>query len=119
MFDRGTFNIKDDPYPGSKLDKAGIDRKDAGRVSRYLAYVKIPPLPKMIPVQDLLAMIRIPRNPGNETEQRYRDRIRSPLTAIKAFCVDCSAFSPRAAWECPNVDCPLWPFHRGRNGLRK
>lgn len=117
-FDRGTFDPKADPFPGSSMD-IGVSRALAGSISRMMAFLKDPPLPKDISVQDLLALVRTPRNFGNVVEQRYRDKVRSPLTAIRAFCVDCSAFSPREAWNCPNVDCPIWPFHRGKNGLRK
>ena len=116
-FERGTFDPKADPYPGSVLDKLGVPQALAGSVGRFFAFTVQTLLPRQMRVQDLLANARIPYNPDNQTEAAYRARIRSPLTAIRAWCVTCSE-GPKAAWHCDKVECPLFPFHRGKNGMR-
>jgi hypothetical protein len=39
----------------------------------------------------------------------------SPLTAIRAKCLDCSGGSFAEARRCEAVSCPLWPFRAGRH----
>jgi uncharacterized protein YgbK (DUF1537 family) len=52
-----------------------------------------------------------------ETIQRYKDRVRNPLTAIRAKCVECSNGSLKEVTECRVVHCALHPFREGRNPL--
>lgn len=73
------------------------------------------PLPKDMPVIDLLQMVRLVQNKDNRTEKFYRERIRSPLTAVRAFCVSCNGWQPGQANSCENMDCPLWLFRFGKN----
>src|SRR4051812_46515037 len=42
--------------------------------------------PVDVPIQDMLRMLKVCDN-GDDIEKRYRDRVRSPLTAIRAWCV--------------------------------
>jgi hypothetical protein len=73
------------------------------------------PTPSQMPVADLLAAARASSNPGSNVERTYRDRIRSPLTAIRAHCVLCVGGSPKGATNCGVVFCALWPFRTGKN----
>lgn len=42
----------------------------------------------------------------------------SPLKAIRAKCIDCSAGSVEEVKSCPVTDCPLYPFRMGKNPYR-
>lgn len=76
------------------------------------------PHPKQVPVEKLLAGVRHVQNSGKagKMEAFYRDRIRSPLTAVRAFCVLCMD-GARKANDCESVTCPLWAFRDGHNGF--
>lgn len=118
---RGVFNPKQDPFPGSLADiLSNGDRRLAGGVLRHVAYTQPDTVayPKDVKVQDLLAQARIPYNYGDSVEQSYRDRIRSPLTGIRAFCVECRGGSPRAVKTCDVMECPFWVFRMGKNAIR-
>ena len=39
----------------------------------------------------------------------------TPLSGIKAFCVDCMGDQPRLVKECTTKSCPLWPYRTGHN----
>lgn len=43
---------------------------------------------------------------------------RSPLQAIKAYCLDCSGGSAHEVRLCPAKRCPLFPFRTGRSPNR-
>jgi hypothetical protein len=47
------------------------------------------------------------------------DAIKSPLKAIRKFCLFCSGDSPKEARLCTAKDCPLYPFRLGKNPFRK
>lgn len=77
------------------------------------------PHPKDVATEALLAGVRTVMNVDNEfgrIEKFYRDRIRSPLTAIRAFCV-MNEGGPKKANECTSVTCPLWLFRQGSNAF--
>jgi hypothetical protein len=111
-----TIDPGKDPFPGSTADNMGIPREMARSVLGAFAYMYKPQLPSQMATQDLLAQLRLSDNP-DPTEQRYRDRIRSPLTGIRAFCVTCQGGSPKAVGQCDVVSCPLWPFRLGQNSF--
>lgn len=125
---RGTFDPANDPYPGSVIEAIGgpeMPRREAlGHMSRILfddaarQHSTLTELPKGMRVQDLLAMVRVPNNPGDNVERTYRERIKSPLTAIRAWCVESQGGSPKAVRECKNMSCPLWSFRMGKNTWR-
>lgn len=71
---------------------------------------------KKIPLDDIALLTRMPDNATNQ-DVVYRNRIKSRMTAIRAFCVLCVG-GPRAARMCPSVSCPLWPFRMGHNPFR-
>lgn len=39
----------------------------------------------------------------------------TPLSAIKAFCVDCLGGQPKLVKGCTSINCPLWPYRTGHN----
>ena len=39
----------------------------------------------------------------------------TPLSAIKAFCVDCLGGQPNLVKGCTSKNCPLWPYRTGHN----
>jgi len=43
----------------------------------------------------------------------------TPVKAIRAKCLDCSAGSFHEVKECVIPDCPLYPFRLGKNPNRK
>jgi hypothetical protein len=55
--------------------------------------------------------------PGTAGEiiDRYRKRIRSPLTAIRAKCIECSNGYRKEVEECRVTKCALHPFRMGKN----
>ena len=46
-------------------------------------------------------------------------QITSPIKAIRAKCLDCSAGSNKEVRECPVTGCALHAFRSGRNPYRK
>ena len=38
----------------------------------------------------------------------------TPIKAIRAKCIDCSAGSAKEVRLCPVTACPLWPYRMGR-----
>lgn len=67
---------------------------------------------------DYVALLRTPLDPNNNTEKRYRARIRNRATAITGKCVDCVG-SRKNVTECAAVTCPLWAFRLGTNPFRR
>ena len=39
----------------------------------------------------------------------------TPLSAIKAFCIDCMGGQSRLVKECTSKSCPLYPYRTGHN----
>ena len=46
---------------------------------------------------------------------RYKARISNPLTAIRAFCVECMGGAPQSVSDCPSKTCSLWNVRMGKN----
>ena len=46
-------------------------------------------------------------------------KILTPLRAIRAKCIDCSAGSMKEVRECMMLDCPLYPYRLGKSPNRK
>lgn len=123
--ERGVFDPKRDPFDGSIVGYFAGPDPDA-RAMRNVLPVAFNAGQKGlqhrgddIPVQDALAFVRIMDNPGENVEMTYRNRVRSPLTGIRGFCVHtCKAGSPKAVGRCDKLSCPLWPFRMGKHGLR-
>ncbi len=49
------------------------------------------------------------------TEQMYREKINSPITAIRAFCVGCMGGQVYEVRKCTKRNCQLYPFRMGKN----
>lgn len=49
--------------------------------------------------------------------QGYRDRIKNPITAIRAFCVHCMGGHPNMVKDCTAPSCELFPLRMGVNTL--
>jgi len=49
---------------------------------------------------------------------KYRARIKSPATGIRAFCIDCQGGSLVGVKDCTSLTCPLWNFRMGKDPLR-
>ena len=47
--------------------------------------------------------------------KKYRDKVRSPLTAIRAKCIECSNGYLVEVRDCPVTKCALHPFRMGSN----
>jgi hypothetical protein len=56
---------------------------------------------------------------GDRIEAKYRARAKSPLKAIRAFCVICMGCYPREVAKCTARQCVLYPFRFGRNPFQK
>lgn len=116
---RGTADPRKNAYEGSRADQRGIPEEHAR--SFIMAVANESPdgigVPKDHPVQDVLSFVRMGYNPGWGAEHTYRQRVRSPLTAIRGFCVvTCQSGSAKAVSNCGNVSCPFWAMRMGRNG---
>lgn len=53
------------------------------------------------------------------TEEKEDAKILTPLRAIRAKCIDCSAGSMKEVRECVMLDCPLYPYRLGKSPNRK
>lgn len=49
------------------------------------------------------------------TEEKEDAKILTPLRAIRAKCIDCSAGSIKEVRECVMLDCPLYPYRLGKS----
>ena len=58
-------------------------------------------------------------NELNESGEENGDEIKSPLKAIRAFCIDCMGGAVREVKLCPSQICPLHAFRMGKNPYRK
>lgn len=114
--EKAKFDPSADTFHGSSAQRMGLDRGTALPVLRFAA-MSAPILPSQLSTQDLLNQLRMVDNVGDQTEKRYRDRITSPLTAIRAFCVSCKGGSPKQANRCEKMECPVWPFRLGQNSF--
>jgi hypothetical protein len=124
--DRGVVDPTSDVIGKSYItDMLGPDadgetiRGVIGTISFNVAQAGQQPAPTEMRTVDILANTRVMFSPGFNVERTYRNRIRSPLTGIRAMCVVvCHSGSPKAVASCSNMSCPLWAFRMGKNGLR-
>ena len=65
-------------------------------------------------LEEIKAKLRSANWP-DPVEQRYRDKIDSPLTAIRAMCVVCMCGQLKEVNKCTVLNCPLYPFRTGKN----
>ncbi len=65
------------------------------------------------------ANLKKEQNEALATIRRYNERVKNPITAIRAKCVDCCGGSLKEVSECINNWCPLVPFRMGINPFNK
>lgn len=87
-------------------------KKDAESLKKDYLYVGVDP--RDIPREELLEMVKTPYVFDN-VEVTYRNRIRNPMTAIRAFCVICMGGQPSQVRKCTATRCPLWGLRLGKN----
>ena len=58
-------------------------------------------------------------NELNEDGEGNNEEIKSPLKAIRTFCIDCMGGQVREVKLCPSQICPLHAFRMGKNPYRK
>lgn len=58
-------------------------------------------------------------NELNEDGEGNNNEIKSPLKAIRAFCIDCMGGQVREVKLCSSEKCPLYAFRMGKNPYRK
>lgn len=64
--------------------------------------------------------------PGEKVEDmetriiaKYSDKAKTPLKAIRAFCVICTGGVVRAVGRCTATSCTLYPYRMGTNPYGK
>ena len=50
--------------------------------------------------------------------EKYRKRVRNPMTAIRAMCVECMGGFTNEIDKCTRAICPLYQFRNGANPFR-
>lgn len=96
--------IKVEPRPGSQqaLQRASIEAVKARLASS-------------LPQPD--AEVNADGSSFKATVERYASKVKNPLTAIRAKCVDCCCGSLKEVTECKIVKCALHPFRMGKNPM--
>lgn len=56
-----------------------------------------------------------PEESQEKTVQRYKDRVRNPMTAIRAFCIECMGGYLGEVDKCTSDGCALYKFRKGKN----
>jgi hypothetical protein len=84
----------------------------------FKPYVR-PPVPPAVQSGRLPEGVQVEGSDYRVTIQRYMDKIKNPLTAIRAFCVHCSGGSLKEVTECRLTKCALYQFRHGTNPLHK
>ncbi len=69
--------------------------------------------PKEIPASDLKIMMYHTSDDFKET--KYFERAKSPITAVRAYCMNCQSHSIASVRNCTNAVCALFPFRMGNN----
>ena len=54
-------------------------------------------------------------NGGNIAKDSQQAEIRSPLKAIRAYCLNCGDGTAHEVRRCDRKKCPLWAFRFGKN----
>lgn len=68
---------------------------------------------KEIPTKDLRIISHL--SGDDPLNLKYADRIKSPTTGIRAFCINCQGGSVAGVRNCTAVSCPLYPFRMANN----
>lgn len=46
---------------------------------------------------------------------KYKEKIRNPMTAVRAHCVECMGGYVKEVEQCTSPQCSLYPFRGGKN----
>jgi hypothetical protein len=69
--------------------------------------------PSDIPFEDLKIITSLATSDPMAT--KYAEKIKSPVTGIRAFCYDCQGNDIAGVRNCTNSICVLFPFRMGKN----
>lgn len=69
--------------------------------------------PGDIPYEDLKLITSL--STDDAMRPKYAERIKNPVTGIRAFCFNCQGNDISGVRNCTNVVCPLFPFRMGKN----
>jgi len=72
--------------------------------------------PKHVPAKYLRYALDFPIA-GTTLGPEQRARVKSPITAIRAFCLNCQGNDSVGVRECPAVNCQFWAFRMGNNAF--
>lgn len=106
------INEAADEARGIQLLKLGKKRE---RVEYMLSWQGANP--KIIDIDELTLVIQQPLH-VDSVEDKYRAKIKSQRTSIRAYCVSCQGGSVAGVKSCPAVTCPLFSFRMGKDPLR-
>jgi hypothetical protein len=84
-----------------------------------LAYVKSVAAAKPELASKVSELERNDWSDAQVTIRRYAERVRNPMTAIRAKCIECSGGSIVEVKECRVFGCALHPFREGINPHNK
>lgn len=54
-------------------------------------------------------------DPGDVVIAKYKKKIKNPMTAIRAHCVECMGGQVKSVADCTSPGCALYPFRMGKN----
>lgn len=57
--------------------------------------------------------------PGPKDDESAEAKIKTPIRAIRAKCLDCSGGSTKEVELCVLPGCPLYPYRLGKNPNRR
>lgn len=66
-------------------------------------------------IMDAKALVKATETKRKSKELKAKYKIKSPLKAIRAKCINCSGGRMFDADNCVIPDCPLFPYRKGRN----
>ena len=90
-------------------------RQDIARIEYKLSWQGADP--RIIDKKELREVCNQPLY-EDAVEDKYRERIKNPATAIRAYCVECMGGSVSGVKDCTSMTCPLWNFRMGKDPLR-
>jgi hypothetical protein len=99
----------DDPLKFKKLTKLRRELENAEISADYMLKD-----PKSLNYDQMLEILGMQPSSDTAMDTKYREKIKSPITAIRAFCISCQGDIPGVN-DCATFNCPFWPFRMGKN----
>jgi hypothetical protein len=65
--------------------------------------------------EEVVAHQEQPEDDTMRIVRKYKERVNSPISAIRSHCVECCGGAVRSIESCPATDCSLWPLRMGVN----